>query len=288
MPLFLRALPLSIGTLWHYVFLFPLVLAVSLPFLLLTIIPFAGLPVTWGVITFIGFAGYRCALAAHGHGNEPSFSKLVVSSLTMGVLVALCSLFFLAVSVAIGTGLGLLGVGENITVSVGFDIPMVAGLSLVIYLVVNSLFYFAMSVPMTAAAHAATPKGRDSDPFFGFGSGLFSLITAWGLWMVGMVYFGFFDEIGRAIAYGTYLAMGNIVGFEGDPPMALNVPLLVLSVLFMLWGTCWFSATAVLAWDRRHARVRAEKEVVAAVPRVSADDLRALREARMPGKQDGF
>lgn len=287
MPLFLRALPLSIGSLWHYVFLFPLVLIVSLPFLLLTIIPFAGLPVAWGVMTFIGFAGYRCALAASGHGNEPSFTRLVVFSLTRGMLVAFCSIFFLALSLAIGTGLGLLGIGENLSISVGFDVPFAAGLSLVFYLVLTTLFYFGMAVPMTAAAHASTPKGGDVDPFYGFGAGLFSLMTSWGLWLAGMVYFGFFDMLGEATTYSTYLMMANLVGVEGEPPQPLDWTFLAISVLYLLWGTCWFSATAVLAWDQRQARRLEEKAAAVAVPRVSADDLRALREARMPGKLDG-
>lgn len=286
MPLFLRALPLSIGTLWHYVFLFPLVLIVSLPFLLLTIIPLVGLPVTWGVITFIGFAGYRCALAARGHGNEPSFVRLVMSSLTMGIIVAFCAIFFLALSAAIGTGLELLGIGENLSLSVGFEIPFAAGLTGFIYLGLNSLFYFSMAVPMTAVAYAATPKGRDADPFFGFGSGLLSLMASWGLWIAGMVYFGFFAVLGDTIAYGTYLMIRDILPFTGEPPFPPDWTMVAVSLLYLLWGTCWFSATAVLAWEGRIAKKEAEKVEVATVPRISAEDLRAMREARMPGNRE--
>ena len=36
--------------------------------------------------TFISFAGYRCALTAFGKGSEPSFTKLVTSSLIMATL----------------------------------------------------------------------------------------------------------------------------------------------------------------------------------------------------------
>ncbi len=101
-----------------------------------------------------------------------------------------------------------------------------------------------------------------------------------------MVYFGFFNVIGEASTYGTYLLTENLIGLGGEPPEAVSWPRLAVSVLFSLWGTCWFSATAVLAWDRRHAKLQAGKVEVVSVPRVSADDLRALREARMPGRPD--
>ena len=285
-PLFIRALPLSISTLWHYIFLFPLVLAVSLPFLLLTIIPLVGLPVTWGVITFIGFAGYRCALTAQGHGNEPSFIKLVMSSLTMGIIVALCAIFFLALSVAIGTGIGLLGIGEDVELPAGISLPFAAGLSGAIYLVLNSLFYFCMAVPMTAVAHAATPKGRDTDPFFGFGAGLFSLMAAWALWIVGMIYFRFFESLGEGFAYAIWLMLESLLDTGAEPPYLVDWAYFAAAVLYLLWGTCWFSATAVLAWDRTHQKRKLQKVETASVPRVSADELRALREARMPGSRE--
>jgi hypothetical protein len=57
------------------------------------------------------------------------------------------------------------------------------------------------------------------------------------------------------------------------------------AIAFVLWGPCWFGATAVLAWDRTRQRHEAERVKTVEVARVSADDLRALREARMPGRE---
>lgn len=105
MPLFIRALPLSLGTLWHYVFLLPFVVIACIPFLMLTLIPLVGFLVSSGIGTFITFAGYRCALTAFGRGNEPSFTKLVMSSLSLGLLNTLAGLVILMISLGIGFGL---------------------------------------------------------------------------------------------------------------------------------------------------------------------------------------
>lgn len=285
-PLFIRALPLSLGTLWHFVFLFPLVLAVSLPFLIVTIIPVISLPVVWAVMTFISFAGYRCALAAFGKGNEPSFIKLVKSSLIMGILVALSSLFMLALSAAIGTALGMVGIGEGFSAPTGVDIPYAAGVTGLIYMVLTSLFYICMAVPMTAVAHAATPRGRDADPFFGFGAGFFSLLIAWGLWFAGFVYLGFLQDLTETMAYWIALAVQQIIGIPVETPYAVDYVTMAIVVLYLMWGTCWYSAVAVLAWDRKISRSKRDKVEAATVPRVSAEDLRALREARMPGNRE--
>ncbi len=53
LPLFLRSLPLSLGTLWHYIFLLPLVFIASLPFALLALIPIVGLIVGPAIATLL-------------------------------------------------------------------------------------------------------------------------------------------------------------------------------------------------------------------------------------------
>lgn len=168
MPLFIRALPLSLGTLWHYVFLLPFVVIVCVPFLMLTFLPLIGFMVSSAIGTFSTFAGYRCAITAFGSGNEPSFTKLVMSSLSLGFLNTLAGIVILLISLGVGTGLIRLGVG---------------------------------------------------------------------------------------------------------------------AVLWMLWRTCWFSATAVLAWDRISQKQAARRVETVDVAKVSPEDLRALRESRTPGSQ---
>jgi len=77
-----------------------------------------------------------------------------------------------------------------------------------------------------------------------------------------------------AEAFGTVL----------ENPQPINRVMFGISVLYLLWGTCWFSASAVLAWDRLLQSRAASRVEVVAVSKVSGDDLRALRESRMPGR----
>lgn len=282
MPLFLRSLPLSLGALWHYVFLLPFVIIVCIPFMLLTFLPFVGFLVSSAIGTFITFAGYRCALAAYGRGNEPSFTKLVKSSLSLGFLNTLAGLVMLLIS--LGIGYGLLQIGVDATVDVpGFeDIPFAPGLTVAAFLILNSLYYCAMGVPMTAVAAAASSGARDPGPFFGFGAGLFSILAAWAVWLGGLLFLGFLWVVVDSASIGLQIAMSEILGDVPEEIEPINWVFLAMAVLYLLWGTCWVAATAVLAWDRVLQRETARRNVTIDLPKVSADDLRALREARMP------
>lgn len=287
MPLVLRALPLSFLTLWHYVFWLPLVLIICIPFLLLALIPFVGLLVMTAIATFISFGGFRAALAALGRDNEPAFGKLIGSSMLLSVINTLVSIMFLVVSIGVGMAAEYLGLFSGFTAPGMEEIPYATGIGVLVYIGLTSLYYCAMAVPMTALAAAATPKGRDPGPFYGFGAGLISVGLAWVLWIAGLVLLGFFLAITEGVGLGMQTAVSSLIGMPLADPIAVDWWFFGLSVVYALWGTCWFCATAALAWDRtqeRHAAAAAPE--IEAAPRMSTDDLRALREARMPGRGD--
>lgn len=286
MPLFLRALPLSLGTLWHYVFLLPLVLILCIPFVLLTLIPLVGMLVSSGIVTFVSIVGYRCALTAFGRGNEPAFGKLVRSSLALGLINTIAGVLLLFVSVGLALGLSLLGFDPQVPTPGMELLPVVSGLSVLLYLVLNSVYTCAMAVPMTAVAAAATRNGRDPGPFFAFGSGLVSLGFAWFLWLGGLFFLGFFGVLMESVQAGMQEVNASVLGVVPEEPVSFRPVLFVAAMLYLLWGACWFCATAVLAWDKEIKRRDALRVEVVDVARMTSDELRALRESRMQ-RDDG-
>lgn len=98
------------------------------------------------------------------------------------------------------------------------------------------------------------------------------------VWFGGLIVLGFLWVIVDAASLGTEILVAEVLGTVLEDPKPINWALFAVSVLCILWGACWFSATAVLAWDRisqKQASRRIEPVVVA---KVSPDDLRALRE----------
>ena len=53
--------------------------------------------------------------------------------------------------------------------------------------------------------------------------------------------------------------------------------------LWMIWASSWFFSAAVLYWERAVARRTANAQASIEATRVSSEDLRALRQARMRG-----
>ena len=285
MPLFLRSLPLSVMTLWHYIFVFPIVLVMSIPFVFLSLIPVIGIVFSTGLTAFYTIIVNRCALTAFGEGNEPDIVKLVKSSLALGFMYVFASLVILIVAVAFAFGLGFLGIGEDATLPGSENpIPWAPGSAFLLYLVMLISFQAMMAVPTAALAHAATNHGRDPGVIYGFGKGFFSALTAWVIWVVGFFVLGVFQELGNAIVTGLQTMLSGVLNLPPGEVQPIRWLPLVGSIAYVLWGPCWFGATGVLAWDRTRQRLEAERVKTVEVARVSADDLRALRESRMPGK----
>ena len=286
MPLFLRSLPLSFGTLWHYVFVLPLALLFAMPLMVLTLLPLLGSLISVTIFTFIGFMGYRCALAAYGKGNEPAVDRLVKSSMFFGFINTLVAMVIMLFCVGAVLALIKLGVEGNAAAPWGDAIPMVPSLAVIAFFVVNGLYNCAIAVPMTAAAvEASTSSGRGADPLFGIGRGMFSLALVWILWLVGVYYSGIIQFTIEQIVYVLYATVGKYVDLKPIEVPQYNGLWLIGSMLFLLWGTCWYYATAVIAWNDEVTAREAERVRTREVSRVSAEDLRALRLSRM--QRDG-
>lgn len=287
MPLFLRALPLSLVALWHYVFVLPLVLIVSVPFLLFMLLPLMALPVMVTITTFVTFAGYRCALAAHGKGSEPSFFRLIKSSLSWGVTNLVSGTVLMIAAYGIGRLFLTLGFSDTVKIPTIFAVPYAGGLAAAAYMVLITFYNALVAVPMTAAANAARTNGQDSDPFSGMGGGLFSLMIANFVWLSGLVYLDLLAVIVDSVAKGLLMVADEAFGVPLEQVITIDWLGLTLAIAYMMWGTCWFCATAILAWDRiMQRKAKGESVEVQSVAKASADELRALREARMPGNRE--
>lgn len=285
MPLFLRSLPLSFMTLWHYIFVLPIVLVMSIPFVFLSMIPVLGMVFSTGLTAFYTIIVYRCALTAFGEGNEPDIVKLVKSSLALGFMYVFASLLILVVAVAFAIVLGWFGIGENVELpGTKNPIPWGPASAFVLYLALLVCFQATMAVPTAALAHASTNHSRDPGVIYGFGQGFFSALTAWVIWTAAFFLLGFFTVLVESITTGLQIMFSELLSISATEIKPIRVVPLIMAIAFVLWGPCWFGATAVLAWDRTRKRYEEERVKTVEVARVSADDLRALRESRMPGR----
>ncbi|MFM7335754.1 MAG: hypothetical protein ACKO2N_18775 [Tabrizicola sp.] len=258
----------------------------SIPFVFLSIIPVVGIVFSTGLTAFYTIIVYRCALTAYGVGNEPDIVKLVKSSLALGFMYVFASLMILIVAVALAFVLGWFGIGENASLP-GTENPIswAPASAFLLYLVLLIGFQASMAVPTAALAHAATNHGRDPGVIYGFGQGFFSAVTAWAIWMVGFFMLGFFTVLVESITIGLQLMLSGFLKIGATEIQPIRWVPLIGAIAYVLWGPCWFGATAVLAWDRTRQRHEAERVKTVEVARVSADDLRALRESRMPGRE---
>jgi hypothetical protein len=144
-----------------------------------------------------------------------------------------------------------------------------------------------MAVPTAALANAATNHSRDPGVIYGFGRGFFSVLVAWVVWTGAFFALGFFVVIVESITTGVQLLFSGLVPIPETEIKPIQTVPLVMASAFLLWGPCWIGATAVLAWERTVQRNEAERTKTVEVSRISADDLRALRESRMPGQGQG-
>jgi hypothetical protein len=285
MPLFLKSLPLSLTTFWHYLITLPFLAVVAFLLLLSSFLPIVGYLVPGTVAVFCMMVGLRCALAARGHGNSPDFGALLRASLVFCVvnIVAtfLIGLIAAALFYVVRFAAPLLGIGadnpQHTTVWIG-------GGTITIYLVLLCIYSSAIAVPMTAAAAAATDRGRTASPIFGLGTGMFSLTLIMLVWMFGGSFFSIFGEV-TTIFFMLATALFAAINSDEIPwEWSFDTGRLMGATLFMIWASSWFFATAVLAWEK--AVQRREQDSVAAntVQRTSSTDIRALREARERAK----
>lgn len=272
-------------TLWHYIFVLPILLVMSIPFVFLSLIPILGMVFSTGLTAFYSIIIYRCALTAHGLGNEPDIVKLVKSSLALGFMYVFASLMILIVAAAFAIVLSWFGIGETAELpGTTSPIPWVPASAFLLYLALLICFQCAMAVPTAALAHAATTHSRDPGVIYGFGRGFFPVLVAWIVSTIAFFGLGFFTVILESIATGVQLMLSGLVKVPEAEIKPIRVGPLVGACAFLLWGPCWIGATAVLAWERTVKRNEEERTRTVEISRVTADELRALRESRMPGQ----
>lgn len=282
MPLFLKSLPLSLKTLWRYLFLLPFLTAfTTAATYAAAFIPIIGLIVPGVMSVLCTLAGLRCALNAYGHDSDLDLGKLIRASFGYFVLGIVISVFLFVLTAALAqvaslTGSGTVGPGSRDT---GFGLPEI---SMLLLFLCALLFMAAMAVPMTAAAATATVRGSQSDLFWGFGAGTISLAIVWVLGSIGcaVLFFAFHQWVAWFVILQSDVS-DLVQRFLALPHKEIVIPVMGGSILFVVWTTCWFFATAVLAWDRARTRQVARVRKPVDVPRVSSEELRALRKARM-------
>jgi hypothetical protein len=286
MPLFLKSLPLSLTTFWHYLVTLPFMAVVAFVLLLSSFLPIVGHLVPGTVAAFCMMVGLRCALAARGHGNSPDFGALLRASLVFCVIniiaTFLIGLVAAALFYAVSFAVTLLGAGtanlQNTTVWIG-------GGTITIYLALLCIYSSAIAVPMTAAAAAATERGQTSSPIFGLGTGMVSLTVIMVIWVFGGKLFAIFGEVTTIFFMLATALFASVNGDEIPWEWTFDTGKLVGATLFMIWASSWFFATAVLAWEQATKRRDQHSVAASEVQRVSGDDIRALREARERGQR---
>lgn len=282
MPLFLQALPLSFRTFWRYLILLPCLAVGAFVVSLASFIPILGWLVPGTISAGLVIIGIRCALKARGHGNELDMHKLLRVSLIFCAIGIVVDLFVPAVQWAVLWGLEQVGVEvDPIGLLVGLlGVSYYWAAILLALLSPSALVAAALAVPMTAAAFSATPRGRETEVFFGLGSGLIGLLIVMTVWMFGGQIFSIFGEIWTTFGL---LASALWALLQGEaPPWELSLdPLSAFgSTLFMTWASSWFFATAVLTWERKVELSKTNRAADIDANRVSTDDLRDLRKMR--------
>ncbi len=114
MPLFLQSLPLSLKTLWRYLFLLPFLTALTIAVTLVAgFIPIVGLIVPGVMSVLCTLAGLRCALNARGDDSDLELGKLVRASFWYFVLGIGVGIIFAVLAAGLGQVLDLAGGAEE-------------------------------------------------------------------------------------------------------------------------------------------------------------------------------
>ena len=275
MPLFLRALPLSLQTYWRYLILLPfLAIAAFVLSVIGGFIPFVSYLVPWAISAFLILMGIRCALAARGHYGTPGFKQLLFASFVYGILNLVIKNIYVLV------GWGIMQVMPHFGITINDENVLVSAIVIFsLYGIVLSLFASLIAVPMTEAA-AATPRGPTNGYFFGFGAGAFSLFIVMLVWAFGGKFFAFFGEVWTIFAMLVSALLAVSRGEDIPWEWSFDLTYLMGGTLFMAWASSWFFATAVLAWETAGQLQKQDRKDAVEAQRISGDDLRALRKSR--------
>lgn len=281
MPLVLQALPLSLKTFWRYLAILPVLGVIAFLLLLASFIPLAGLLVPGTVYAYCLMTGLRCALAARGHTTDPGFGHMLRAG------VVFCLMTMAATWIIEGAAL-LLPLGffhafgwlETLVGDRSGRLGLAGGIFGLLILF-SMLWTAALAVPMTAAVAGTARQNTGMNPFDGFGTGMIGLTLISLVWMIGGSLLSVFGEVATMLA--LLIETIRAVAEAEDPAWdwSLSPFSLLGGTLWMAWASSWFFTAAVLYWERAEDRRKSLVTARAEATRVSAEDLRALRESRM-------
>jgi len=284
-PLFIQSIPLTFLTAGRYLLLLPILALLALAYTLLSVIPIIGWFVPGMVTAGLFIMGLRCALAARGYGNRLDGNKMTWFSFIFSIIFValewlrdfvLLGLFEVAqaldltfdpldpTELLVGLFVGLFSVSPYWT---GMLLALLSPTALIIAL---------MAVPMTAAAHEMTFRGRDISPFYGFGKGAFSLMVVLAVWLLAGNMYAFVGEVWTMLGLMATALWAVITGNPLPWEISLNPWSALISTLGMALASSWFFATAVLAWERKTAQDATARSIYTPAP-VSTADVRNLR-----------
>ena len=281
-PLFIRALPLSLKTFWRYLILLPFLAVAAFALSLAGMIPVFGLLVPGAVSAGLILMGLRCALAARGHGGELDVGRLMTVSLIFGLIGSvggfLANMAYRALYLVLshaGITINPLGIFAGFLHLTPYWTVMSALLSLPYALLVS-----ALTVPATSAAASASHRGPDAGALFGLGTGIFGLCIPFLFSMFAGGLLSFFGEIAAMFALLATALLAMINGTDLPWEWSIDPGSLLGGTLVMTWAASWFYATAVLYWERAMEKDTRTKAGRAEASRVTSTDIRALRQTR--------
>jgi hypothetical protein len=282
MPLFLQALPLSLKTFWRYLAILPVLGVVAFLLLLASIIPVVGLVVPGTVYAYCLMTGLSCALATRGHMTDPGFGHMLRAGVVFCLMTMAATWIIEGAALLMQLGLYQAFGWLDVLVTDGSGRLGLAGGIFGLLILFSMLWTAALAVPMTAAVAGSGHQSTGMNPVDGFGTGMIGLTLISLVWMIGGSLFSVFGEVATMLA--LVIETIRAVAAAEDPAWDWSVsPLSLLGgTLWMAWASSWFFTAAVLYWEQAETRRKTAVRTGIEAKRVSADDLRALREARMP------
>jgi hypothetical protein len=288
MPLFLQALPLSLKTFWRYLAILPILGVIAFLLLLAAFLPVVGTVVPGTVYAYCILTGLRCALGARGHFTDPGFGHMLRAGFVFFLMTVVATTVIGAVSVLMPMGIYHAFGWLDGLVDQDPRILLAAGGIFGVYILFMMLWSAALAVPMTAAVVGSGRRSTGLNPFDGFGSGMLGLTLISIVWMIGGSVFSIFGEVTTMFFLLAETIRAVIAAEDPAWDWSLSPFSLLGGTLYMTWASSWFFSAAVLYWERGEERRKAEKAAKIEASRVSAVDLRALREARARGERGPF
>lgn len=299
LSIFWRALPM-----WVVLFAIVYVLASALQssWILLVLVLMLG---TGTTMFLMMFNHIRAGLSALGETTAPDLGKLVRKAMKFCFFVGMLNLLVGVVNIGglfVMSTLGLFQWDQMLQLATAADADSASNMEAlfatgpfyaysIVMNIATQLVYCAIAVPMAANAAACSPKARDYEIFWGFGSG------TWRMFILMLAS----TTILTVLAVGYVLFATGIMAVHGEQLTALmtgqadgagwqlwsSVAMLVaVPVLAVVWLVSLWCAGATLCFiDRRNIReavFQAEIERIYEAP-MDRTDLRELRMARMNG-----